>query len=216
MWHLNDWFPIFLSLRVAFLSLILVVLLALPLARILGLYQFKGRDILEAFFTLPLVLPPSVVGYGLLVLIGRNGYWENVVRHGYKSGFYLVGSGAGRQCSSFSPHVPELPGSFRQCRQQLRKSRPYLRGQRAVYFFPHHSAPSLAWYSFRSGVDFCPCTGGIRCHLDGSREHPGRQISLGHLLCVDQRQTTANTLVYHNFFCFFILWVNRWNRKYHQ
>jgi molybdate transport system permease protein len=73
MWHLNDWFPVLLSLRVAFISLILVVLLALPLARILGLYQFRGRDILEAIFTLPLVLPPSVVGYGLLVLIGRNG-----------------------------------------------------------------------------------------------------------------------------------------------
>jgi len=36
-------------------------------------HDFYGKDVLEAFITLPLVLPPSVIGYGLLVLIGKNG-----------------------------------------------------------------------------------------------------------------------------------------------
>lgn len=72
-WHIEDWFPVILSLRVACLVVILVAALGLPLARFMARRDFHGKDVCEAFITLPLVLPPSVIGYGLLVLIGKNG-----------------------------------------------------------------------------------------------------------------------------------------------
>lgn len=71
--HIEDWFPIILSLRVACLVIILVAALGMPLARFMARRDFYGKDVCEAFFTLPLVLPPSVIGYYLLVLIGKNG-----------------------------------------------------------------------------------------------------------------------------------------------
>lgn len=71
--HIDDWFPVILSLRVAILVVILVAALGLPLARFMARQDFHGKDICEAFITLPLVLPPSVIGYALLVLIGKNG-----------------------------------------------------------------------------------------------------------------------------------------------
>ena len=71
--HLNDWYPVWLSLRVAVMSAIIVTITSLPLARLVEKKRFWGRDLLEAAITLPLVLPPSVVGYVLLVLIGVNG-----------------------------------------------------------------------------------------------------------------------------------------------
>lgn len=66
-----DWFPLWLSLRVALLSTALATLLSLGLAYLLANREFRGRDFLDAVITLPLVLPPTVLGYFLLTWIGR-------------------------------------------------------------------------------------------------------------------------------------------------
>ncbi len=73
--QLADWFPVFLSLRVAVIAVFLVTCLGLPLSRLLARREFYGKDFVEAALTLPLVLPPSVIGYGLLILIGKNGFF---------------------------------------------------------------------------------------------------------------------------------------------
>jgi molybdate transport system permease protein len=66
-----DWSPLWLSLRVAAISTAISTALGLWLARLLAKNDFRGRDILDAAITLPLVLPPTVLGYYLLVLLGR-------------------------------------------------------------------------------------------------------------------------------------------------
>lgn len=68
-----DWHPLLLSARVALVALFVVACAGLPLARLLARREFRGKEALEAAITLPLVLPPSVTGYGLLLLIGKNG-----------------------------------------------------------------------------------------------------------------------------------------------
>jgi molybdate transport system permease protein len=66
-----DWFPFWLSLRVAALATVISFILGVALAYVLNHYSFRGRDLLDAVVTLPLVLPPTVLGYYLLVLLGR-------------------------------------------------------------------------------------------------------------------------------------------------
>ncbi len=66
-----DWFPLWLSLRVAAASTAAAVVLGLWVAWILANREFRGRELLDAVVTLPLVLPPTVLGYYLLVLLGR-------------------------------------------------------------------------------------------------------------------------------------------------
>ena len=66
-----DWFPLWLSLRVAVLSTAAAVAIGLWLAWLLANREFRGRELLDAAVTLPLVLPPTVLGYYLLVLLGR-------------------------------------------------------------------------------------------------------------------------------------------------
>ena len=77
-----DWFPLWLSLRVAVVSTALALAGGLWLAYILANRTFRGKDVLDAAVTLPLVLPPTVLGYYLLVLIGRASVfgkvWESV------------------------------------------------------------------------------------------------------------------------------------------
>lgn len=67
-----DWFPLWLSLRVAVISTALAAGFGLWLAWILANRSFRGKEVLDAGITLPLVLPPTVLGYYLLVLLGRN------------------------------------------------------------------------------------------------------------------------------------------------
>ena len=66
-----DWFPLWLSLRVAILSTALALAIGLWIAWILANRGFRGKEILDAAVSLPLVLPPTVLGYYLLVFFGR-------------------------------------------------------------------------------------------------------------------------------------------------
>lgn len=65
--------PVFLSIKVAFLSSVCVFLLSLPIAYVLRNRDFIGKAALEACLTLPLVLPPVVTGFLLLLLVGKQG-----------------------------------------------------------------------------------------------------------------------------------------------
>jgi molybdate transport system permease protein len=80
-----DWFPLWLSLRVASLATLFALLLGLWLAWFLANRRFRGRELLDAFATLPLVLPPTVLGYYLLVVLGRESalgrVYESIVGH---------------------------------------------------------------------------------------------------------------------------------------
>ena len=75
-----DWFPLWLSLEVASLATVLSLILGIWLAWLLANKEFPGRNIVDALTTLPLALPPTVLGYYLLVVIGRNSWigraWE--------------------------------------------------------------------------------------------------------------------------------------------
>jgi len=66
-----DWFPLWLSLRVAALATIAGIAIGLGIAYLLANRQFRGKELVDAAVTLPLVLPPTVLGFYLLVLLGR-------------------------------------------------------------------------------------------------------------------------------------------------
>lgn len=68
-----DYTPIILSLKVAIAAVTIVVLIGIPVAGHMARRDFPGKDVVEAVITMPLVLPPSVVGFILLWLFGKNG-----------------------------------------------------------------------------------------------------------------------------------------------
>lgn len=75
-----DWFPLWLSLRVAALATLISLGVGLAVAYALARGRFPGKNLLEALATLPIALPPTVLGYYLLVLLGRRSplgeWWE--------------------------------------------------------------------------------------------------------------------------------------------
>src|SRR5512137_1316944 len=66
-------FSLRLSLQVASAATVLVVLIGTLMSFILARKSFKGKEILDILLTLPLVLPPTVTGYYLILFMGRNG-----------------------------------------------------------------------------------------------------------------------------------------------
>ncbi len=66
-------FPLRLSLQVAACATVVTLIVGIPLAYVLARKRFKGKEILDSILTLPMVLPPTVTGYFLLLLIGNNG-----------------------------------------------------------------------------------------------------------------------------------------------
>ncbi len=69
-----DLSPLWLTLRIASLATLIVFVFAVAFAWIIARFTFWGRDLLDAFLTLPLVMPPTVLGYYLIVVWGRNGW----------------------------------------------------------------------------------------------------------------------------------------------
>ena len=69
----DEWAVIGLSLKVAFWSVLCSLPLALATAWLLARTRFYGKSLFDALVHLPLVLPPVVIGYFLLLLLGRRG-----------------------------------------------------------------------------------------------------------------------------------------------
>ncbi len=64
--------PIWLSLKIATISAVVVIILGTLAGRLFARKSFKGKAILETILMLPLVLPPTVVGFFLIVIFGKN------------------------------------------------------------------------------------------------------------------------------------------------
>jgi molybdate transport system permease protein len=68
------WPALLLSLRIAAAATGLAFVVAVPLAYWVARRDFPGKTLLEAVITVPLILPPTVVGYLLLIALGRSGW----------------------------------------------------------------------------------------------------------------------------------------------
>jgi molybdate transport system permease protein len=67
------WVPLALTLQVAGWATLINLFLGTGVGYALARWRFPGRDLLDAAFTLPMVMPPTVLGYYLLVVIGSQG-----------------------------------------------------------------------------------------------------------------------------------------------
>lgn len=67
-----DWSPLAISLKTSLAGTAFAVLLGVPAARLVSRRSGRTRALLDGLFTLPMVLPPTVLGFFLLLLFGRN------------------------------------------------------------------------------------------------------------------------------------------------
>ena len=75
-----DLLPLILSFKLAVVSTFMLVIIAAPIAYLLVYFRFPGKSFFDAFINLPIVLPPTVLGFYLLIWLGPKGtigrMWE--------------------------------------------------------------------------------------------------------------------------------------------
>jgi len=84
------WFPLSLTLWVATISSILVLCTGVIIAYVFARRDFRGKELAELLVTLPLVLPPTVIGYLLVILVGRNGLLGHLIYNFFGTGIMFT------------------------------------------------------------------------------------------------------------------------------
>jgi molybdate transport system permease protein len=69
-----EWSPLLLSLQVATLATAIAAALGIAMATLLASRRFFGRDLLDVLVTAPMVLPPTVLGYYVMVSVGKHSW----------------------------------------------------------------------------------------------------------------------------------------------
>jgi len=98
------WFPLSITLWVATISSILVLCSGVGIAYVFARRDFRGKELAELLLTLPLILPPTVIGYLLVILIGKNGFFGHLI-------FEVLGTGImfTWQAAVIAAYVVSLP-----------------------------------------------------------------------------------------------------------
>lgn len=103
--------PLLLSFEVSLVATLLAGVLGVALAGLLSRRRFPGAELLDALLSAPLVLPPTVLGYYLLVLLGR----ESALGRAYETltGSSIVFTRTGATCAATLAALPFVARSAR-------------------------------------------------------------------------------------------------------
>ena len=68
-----DFSPLWISIKTATLSTVITFFLGIIISYWMANFKGKSKGLIDGLFTLPLILPPTVVGFFLLLICGKNG-----------------------------------------------------------------------------------------------------------------------------------------------
>jgi molybdate transport system permease protein len=174
------WIPLALTLKVAGWATAANLLLGVGVGWLLARARFPGRDVLDALLTLPMVMPPTVLGYYLLVLLGRHGPLGGWLRSTF--GIELVFTWQG---AAVAAAVVAFPLVFKAARAGFESVEPQLEqaarvlglGEPAVFF---RVTLPLAWRGILAGLllAFARATGEFGATLMVAGSIPGKTQTL--------------------------------------
>jgi len=172
--------PLWLTLKVAALATLFALIAGVACARAIGRGRGLARDFAEALLTLPLVLPPTVLGYYLLVVLGRNGAVGHWLREAFGVSLIFTWQGAvvASAVAAFPLVLRAARAAFAEVDAQLENAARTLGlGEPAVFF--RVSLP-LAWRGILAGalLAFARAMGEFGATLMVAGSVPGRTETL--------------------------------------
>jgi len=174
-----DLFPVWLSLRVSVTATALTLVAGVPLAWLLARRRFPGRQVLEAAVVLPLVLPPTVLGYYLLLAVGRRGpIGRALAVAGLELAFTWGAAVLAASVGSIALVIKSAQAGFETVDPQLEQAARTLgRSEWAVFW---RVTLPLAWRSVLAGavLAFCRALGEFGITLMVAGNIPGRTQTL--------------------------------------
>ena len=147
-----DWDALRLSLQIALTSTALAALVGVPFAWWLARSSFRGRGLVSALVLVPMVLPPTVLGYYLLQAVGRRSLIGSALDSAF--GFSFVFDWTGAVLAAFVVSVPFLVRTAQAGFEAIdpvyeEAARTLGRSERSIFF---SVAVPLAWRSILAGV----------------------------------------------------------------
>lgn len=147
---MNDLWPaLALSLRIAAVATGLVTLLGVPIAYAFARRRFVGRSLIEGLILMPMVLPPTVVGYLILMAFGARG-WFSAWTFGYSIVFRFEGAVLAAAVVALPMLYLPAKAGFASVDRELEENA-RLMGANRLQLFWHVSVP-LAIRGLASGV----------------------------------------------------------------
>ena len=174
------WPALWLSLQVATWATLACLLLGTGVGYALARWRFPGRDLIDTLLTLPMVMPPTVLGYYLLVLLGRKGWlggWLHAA-FGVQLIFTLTGAVIAATVVAFPLVFKPARAAFEAVDPQLQDAARVLGISEAGVFW--RVTLPLAWRGILAGVllGFARALGEFGATLMVAGSIPGRTQTL--------------------------------------
>lgn len=148
----HAWIALALSLKVAGWATLLTAIAGIAVGFVLARVRFPGREVADAVLTLPMVMPPTVLGYYLLVVIGRKGSLGGWLESAF--GIHLIFTWQGAAIASAIVAFPlvfkSARAAFESVNGQLEQAAKVLGLSEAAIFF--RVTLPLAWRGILAGV----------------------------------------------------------------
>ncbi|MFH0342721.1 MAG: molybdate ABC transporter permease subunit [Chromatiales bacterium] len=169
-----------LTLKVAGWATVLNLAFGVAIGFLLARKRFPGRDLLEALLTLPLVMPPTVLGYYLLVLLGRHGPIGGWLQENFGINLIFTWQGAviAATIVAFPLVFKSARAAFEAVDPQFEQAARVLRISEIAVFF--RVTLPLAWRGILAGVllAFARATGEFGATLMVAGSIPGKTQTL--------------------------------------
>ncbi len=176
----NAWIALSLTLKVAGWATVLNLAFGVAIGFLLARKRFPGRDLLDAILTLPLVMPPTVLGYYLLVLLGRQGPIGGWLQENFGINLIFTWQGAviAATIVAFPLVFKSARAAFEAVDPQFEQAARVLRISEVAVFF--RVTLPLAWRGILAGVllAFARATGEFGATLMVAGSIPGKTQTL--------------------------------------
>lgn len=167
-----DWLPIFVSLKLATVTTAMLMVFAAPLAYVLAHSRFPGKSFIEAMVNLPMVLPPTVMGFYLVIVLGPRGpaghAWGRLT--GGSLLFTFLGIAIAAAVCSLPFALQPMKAAFQKIDRRMLESAHVLGLSRSQTFFRVVIPNSISGIAAASILVFLHCMGafGVLLMVGGS------------------------------------------------
>lgn len=214
--------PVLLSLKVASIATVFAMIIGIPLAYLLTNKDFKGKTLLETLLTLPLVLPPTVIGYGLLILFGRNSLLGRMLKDmfGIQVVFTVTGAVIAAIVVALPLMIQSVKSAFGNLDPIYEKSAATLGSNKFKVFFT--IILPLSWTGIVSGLvmSFARALGEFGATLMIAGNIPGKTqttpIAIYSAVETGNKEMANRLVIIMTLFSFLVIWLlNQWLKKKH-
>ncbi len=218
-----DYLALYVTVKLAVITTVFLMLIAAPVAYALAYYRFAGKSFLEALIYLPMALPPTVIGFYLIIIMGPKGFVGKIAEFltGDSLLFTFTGIAMASVIYSFPFAVQPMKAAFSRIDRRLLESAYVLGLSKRATFFRVIIPNSLAGIAAAAILVFLHSIGafGVLLMVGGSVPGETKVASIAIYEAVEMMDYRAAGMIALSFIPIsyaFLLLINKLNEGSHK